>query len=131
LTERAAELAVQMNDRGALRRLRGVIDRQDRGRNLRSYRMARSTLDVADALVQGDYQRAAALSARDQLELYHARSIATVLLLRAQALAGTGQLSAARSLYQQLAHQRDFVDIDAEVRALVAHIASRRLTSLP
>jgi hypothetical protein len=131
LAERAAEVAVQMDDRAALARLRALIDRHDRGRGLRSYRIARHTLNTADAIAEGDYGKALELSLRDDLELYYSRSIATALLLRARAFEGAGRHAEARHLYQRLARQDGITDLDIEVRALIAHLAARRLSAAP
>ena len=130
LVERGAELAAQLGDRAALDRLSAVIDRQDRGRALRSYRIARYTLQTADAYIRGDYAAAVRASSQDRLELFYARSIATVLLLRADALARSGRVREARELFQQIAAQDGFTDLDVETRALIADIAAHKLTSL-
>ena len=130
LSERAAELAAQMGDQQAIARLRSIIDRQDGGRGLRSYRIARHTINAAAAFAQGDFQRAAQLSARDHLEMYYARSIVTALFLRAEALDRAGRRTEANQLYQRIARQEDLTDLDIETRALFAHIARRKLSNL-
>jgi hypothetical protein len=56
--------------------------------------------------------------------------VATVLLLRADALHQTGRVREARELYHQLARQQGFIDLDAETRALIANIATHQLTGL-
>ena len=130
LSERAAELAAQMGDQQAIARLRAVIDRQDGGRGLRSYRIARHTINTAAAFAQGDFQRAAQLSARDDLEMYYARSIVTALFLRAEALDRAGRRTEANQLFLRIARQEDLTDLDIETRALFAHIARRKLANL-
>ncbi|HEX6134257.1 MAG TPA: BTAD domain-containing putative transcriptional regulator [Longimicrobiales bacterium] len=130
LAERTAELAARMNDRDALRRLRNLIDQQDRGRDLRSYRIARSTLDAADAFMRGDFATAAQASIQYRDSMFYARSNATVLLLHADALAAGGRRADARRILQQLAEQRVSPDGDMEILPLIAHIAAARLAAL-
>ncbi|HEY0671518.1 MAG TPA: BTAD domain-containing putative transcriptional regulator [Longimicrobiales bacterium] len=131
LAERAAALAAQLGDRETLHRLRAIIDRHDRGRGLRSYRFARNTIAAADAFARRDYRRAALAGERGQSEMFYARSLATVLLLRADALRSAGQPNEARRIYQRLVQQRDFTDGDPETRLVIAHIAANRLTQSP
>lgn len=130
LCERAAEVAAQMRDAGAIARLRILIDEQDRGRGLRSYRIASHTIAAADAFARADYAGAVRASERDRLELYYARSIATALLLRADALQQAGRRDEAQRLYQRLARQQGFSDLDIETRALIAHIAGSKLPAV-
>ena len=130
LSEKVAETAAVMGDLESLARVRALIERQDRGRKLRSYRIAWHTLETAEAFARGDYQAAAAYSLRDDLQMYYARSIATALLLRAEALDRAGRTTEANELYQRLVRQQHMVDLDIETRALVASIAQHRLTAV-
>ncbi len=131
LAERAAEFAVQLEDRDALRRLLAVIGRHDRGRGLRSYQLARHTIQAAEALLDRDYAAALVSSNRGYSDMFFARSVASVLLLRAQVLAANGQSDDARRIYHQLADQQVVPDGDLETRVFVAHIAAARLARLP
>jgi hypothetical protein len=62
--------------------------------------------------------------------MFYARSVATVLLMRAEALAAAHRNTDAERIYLQLSEQRGFVDGDPETRALIAHIAAYRLTRM-
>jgi DNA-binding SARP family transcriptional activator len=129
LAERAAESAIQMRDRTALHRLRMIIDQHDRGRNLRSYRFARRTIEAADAYIRGDYEVAIRESGRSPTAMFYARSLATTMLMRAHLLQAGGQAAEAQRLYRDVATQR-FKDGDIETRALMAHIAQARLNRI-
>jgi hypothetical protein len=127
LAERGAEVAVRLGDREALQRLRAVIDRHDRGRNLRSYQFARGTFSAADAFIRGDYASSSTLGAQNDTAMFYGRSIVTVLLLRADALAAAGQPAQARRIYQTLVQPHGIADGDWEIRPLIMHIALHRL----
>lgn len=129
LCERAAELAAHLKDYSVLQRLHAIINRHDRGRSLRSYQLARATLSAAEAFARGNYRRAIAETEKTSTDMFYARSVATVLLLRADALARAGDLNAARRIYQRLAQSLTLKDGDIEARALIADIARIRLGS--
>lgn len=127
LCERAAEAAVRLNDRPALERLRIIIDKHDQGRNLRSYAYARLTIDAAAAYLAGDYVRAAALAERAQGAVFYARSVATVALLHADAVARAYGFDRARPLYNRIIATDQIRDGDLETHALIRHLAQYRL----
>ncbi len=126
LSERAAASAAHLRDRAALARLRSIIAGQDAGRGMRSYRFAQRTVEAADAFARRDYRAAAdAIEASDSA-MFYGRSIATVLLLRADALVAAGDAGEARRVYERLMQER-VTDGDPETRLLIAHIAAHRL----
>jgi len=127
LCERGAELAVRLDDRAALDRLRAVLEKQDNGRNLRSYVYARVTMDAAAAYLAGDYKRAAVLAERAQEGVFYARSLSTIALLHADAVARAYGWERARPLYNRIISLDAIHDGDLESHALMRHLAQFRL----
>ena len=127
LAERAAELAAQMRDQQSLRRLRRLIDAKDNGRQLRSYRIVLATIRAAEAYADGEYREAARLAADVPRDMFYARSVATVVMLQADALRRSGDMDDARRLYHEILRRDEFLDGDPETLGLIRHLVAHRL----
>lgn len=98
LAERIADLAARAGDESLVRATIALVRERDRGRSLRTYEMARKTLDAALAYVRGDFAEAARRAEEARHGIYFSRSLATVVQLEADARRAAGQLGAADSL---------------------------------
>ena len=124
--ERIAIVSARTGDRETIERVRRLLRTRDAGRGLRTYRIAENCLDGALAFARGEYARAAALLEQTRQEHFLARTVATLVLLHADALRAAGDTANARVLYQRLTWYR-YADDDGETWFVIARLASGRL----
>ena len=117
IVERAADIAARAGDTLALRDFRAFLMAQDSGRQLRSYRLALTALDACDAYARGNHLLAARLARQAQQESYFGRSMATWLMLEADAELRAGRRDAAAALFRTIL--RGFVPRDGDEEALI------------
>ena len=106
-----------------------LIEQRDRGRGLRSYRLALRTIAGCAELLRGDGARAASLLAAALQENFFARSASTVAMLRADALLMSRDSTRARAIYQRIASHA-VPDTDFEAWPPLGVMATRRLERL-
>ena len=129
LAERIAALGAWSGDRELVESARRLVLARDRGRGLRSYRLALESMAGCESLLRGDGSRAAEQLAAGLAENFFGRSASMLAVLRADALALRGDSAAARALYQQVvAHQ--LPDTDFESWPVVTRLAAVRLARL-
>ena len=100
LAELAAGVAAACEDEGSIAALRRIVTARDAGRRLPSHELALLTLDAADAFVRGGYAHAVEWLERTRRGRFFGRSVGTLVLLEADALAREGQQLRADSLYR-------------------------------
>ncbi len=127
IAEHVATIAVQANDSATLATVRRLIVRRDGGRGLRSYRLARYTIDAATHAQQGEYRVAAALADSARQGMFWARSLHSIIMMEADARVALGERERADSLYRVVA-TRAVHDGDHEMWASMQPIAVRALT---
>lgn len=128
LAERAADIAGRVRDERMLASLQRLLRDRDAGRGLRSYRLAGLTLDACAAFARGDLRGAAQFANAARQGMFFGRSLATIMLLEADAWAALGNRQRADSLYRFLAAPRSFAeraDGDGETWAVLQRIAAR------
>lgn len=124
LSERIADLAARSGDEATVRASLKLVQDRDRGRGLRTYAMARQSIEAALAYVRGDYARAAQLAAVARRGVYFSRSLTTIVQLEADARRAAGQTAVADSLAQLVAtHQ--IVDGHFEAWAVLRALTRR------
>ncbi|MGH7658904.1 MAG: hypothetical protein ACREL6_11780, partial [Gemmatimonadales bacterium] len=127
LAERAAITGAWVGDTALIRTAAALVAGRDRGRNLRSYRSAGRAIAGAYAYANGSYREAAGLLHRAREESYFSRSVSTVALLEADALARAGEGGTAAALYRAIA-SIGFPDGDWEPRGFLRMVARGRLS---
>ena len=125
LSERIADLAARSGDEATVRATLKLVQDRDRGRALRTYAMARHTIEAALAYVRGDYGRAARLADIARRGVYFSRSLTTIVQLEADARRAAGEVSVADSL-SHLVDTHQIVDGHFEAWAVL-----RALTKKP
>ncbi|MGH7637275.1 MAG: BTAD domain-containing putative transcriptional regulator [Gemmatimonadaceae bacterium] len=126
LAERIAAIGVWSDDRDLVNETRGVILRKDDRRGLRSHRIALQTITGCAMLLDGSAKLAAARFADAMSENFFGRSTSTVALLRADAIAKSGDASGARDIYAAIATHM-VADTDFEAWPPLGVLAKRRL----
>lgn len=126
LAERAAITGAWVGDAALIEAAAALIERRDAGRGLRSYRSAREAVKGARAYADGRYREAAVMLHRARTATYFSRSVSTVALLEADALARAGETGSAAALYRALATYI-LPDGDWEPRPVFRAIAGTRL----
>jgi len=129
LTERIADVARRVEDAPTLIRSRQFLLARDQGRDLPSYRLALRTIEAATAYAEGDRRTAARLAEAAREGTFFVRSVATVVLLEADARLSLGEVARADSLYRSVLTPRTFADGDLEAMAVLQAIALRSLES--
>lgn len=129
LTERIADVARRVDDPVTLAWARKFVLGRDRGRDLSSYRLALRTIDAAAAYLRGDRRTAARLAEASREGTFFVRSLATAVLLEADALLSLGEAARADSLYRAVLVPRTFADGDLEAMAVLQAVALRALRS--
>lgn len=125
LAERIADLAARAGDESLVRSTIALVHERDRGRSLRTYEMARKTLDAALAYARGDFVGAARRAAEARRGVYFTRSLATIVQLEADARRAAGQIAAADSL-ARLVSTHQIVDGHFEAWMILRAVTSRR-----
>jgi hypothetical protein len=103
LAERAADVAARTRDTTTIHSLNKLIGRRDRGRGLRSYRLARLAIAAALDFARGDMLAAARKAREARAAMFFSRSLNTLALLEADAWAAAGRTREAADLYSQVA----------------------------
>jgi len=101
----------------------------DAGRGLRSYRRALATVEACAAFQKGDMASAARLANSARPGMFYGRSIGTIVMLEADALALLGERARADSLYRQVLPPGSFPDGDAEPLRFLRRSAARACRS--
>jgi DNA-binding SARP family transcriptional activator len=126
LAERIADLAARAGDLATVQRARRLVLRKDAGRDFRSYRYARLMIDACEAYARNAMELAARLAREARREMFYGRSLATVVMLEADARAALGQYVQADSLYRFIVGTPVF-DGDHETHALLRRLARTAL----
>jgi hypothetical protein len=118
LSERIGDIAARTGDEATVVGLIALIDLRDHGRGLRSFELARQTLNAELAYVRGDFATAAVRAERARHGVYFWRSLLTIVQLESSARRASGEPARADSLRRLLVDHR-IVDGDFEVWLLL------------
>ena len=127
LLERAAEVGARAGDLALIGRIRTLLLAYDRGRGLRSYRLALVATDACEAWARGDFAVAATSARRARAETFFGRSLWTWLMLEADARRRAGEAAVADSLYRVVLGGYLPGDGDSEVWVMVRPAAGKAL----
>lgn len=136
LAERIADVAARSGDAATLDEVRQFLLRLDGGRGLPSYRRALGTVEAARAWLRGDAAAAVRLAVRARDGIGYGRSVATLVLLEADARTASGDREGGAALYRLVADfprglaPGSFPDADPETRAVLAGEARRALAAM-
>jgi DNA-binding SARP family transcriptional activator len=130
LLERAAEIGARAGDLALIGRIRSLLLEHDRGRGLRSYRLALVATDACEAWARGDFAAAAASAHRARAETFFGRSLWTWLMIEADARRRTGERAVADSLYRVVLGGYIPGDGDSEVWVMLRPAAAKALASV-
>ena len=129
LLERAAEVGARAGDLALVERVRDLLVAHDRGRGLRSYRLALVAVGACEAWARGDFAAAAAAAHRARAETFFGRSLWTWLMLEADARQRAGERAAADSLYRVVLRGDEPGDGDVEMWIMLRPAAERALAA--
>ncbi|HLB54922.1 MAG TPA: bacterial transcriptional activator domain-containing protein, partial [Gemmatimonadales bacterium] len=129
LYERLAILGAWLGDAALIDSVQVAVDRRDAGRGLRSFVLVRETVAGAALLLKGRSPEAAGHLAAARRENFFGRSISSLGMLEADALAQGGARVPAATLYRAI-EGFHIPDTDFEVWPVLSRLASRRLASL-
>jgi DNA-binding SARP family transcriptional activator len=129
LLERAAEVGARAGDLALIGHIRALLLAHDRGRGLRSYRLALAATEACEAWARGDFVAAAAGARRARAETYFGRSLWTWLMLEADARHLAGERATADSLYRVVLDGHLPGDADGEVWIMVRPAAVKALAT--
>lgn len=127
LAERIADVAARAGDPTTVTEVRRFIREKDRSGNLRSYHYASLMIGACAAFAAGDDSSAARLAAESSTAMFYGRSLATVLMMEADARAALGQEATADSLYHRILAHRAFPDGDPETLGFLRRLATAAL----
>ncbi|MBI4545055.1 MAG: hypothetical protein HY703_07670 [Gemmatimonadetes bacterium] len=128
LSERIADAAARAGDPATIAAVRRLIFEKDGGRALPSFRLALLTVEASAAFARGDMRAAAELASQAWPGMFLGRSVATVVLLEADARAALGERHSADSLYRAVLTRGAFVDGEPETLAVLQALTRRYLT---
>lgn len=127
LLERTADVAARAGDGATIAAVRRMILQKDAGRDLRSYRLALLSVEACAAFVNGDLRSAARLAAQARESMFFGRSLATLIMLEADARRALGEHDRADSLFRIVAFPGQVADGDPETWLALRPIAVRSL----
>jgi DNA-binding SARP family transcriptional activator len=127
LAERTADVAARVGDHATIADLRRFLLEHDRGRNLPSFVRALRTIDACASFADDDEREAAELAALARPGMFYGRSVATIAMLEADALARAGARSRADSLYRAVLSGAAYPDGDGEAAVPLRRAAARAL----
>ena len=125
LSERIADLAARAGDEATVRATIALVHERDRGRSLPTYVLALKTLYAALAYVRGDFDDAARRAEEARHGVYFTRSLATIVLLEADARRAANQTARGDSL-ARLVVTHQIVDGHFEAWAILRSLALMR-----
>jgi hypothetical protein len=128
LCERIADLAARAGDEATVRGAITLVAERDRGRSLPSYVLASRTLDAALAFARGNYGDAAQRAETARHGIYFSRSLATIVVLEADARRAAGEKVVADSL-ERLVATHQIVDGHFETWAMLRAALAIRATN--
>lgn len=125
LAERVADVGARAGDAALVDGARRLLEEKDRGRGLPSYERALVTIRACAAFERGNMISAARLANSARPGMFYGRSIGTIIMLEADALASLGESMRADSLYREVLTPNSFPDGDLETLRLLRRSAAR------